>query len=207
MQKAPKYLLACDVEASGMGVRENSLIQIGFCLVRVSDGTIVSRFSSYVQQPPNTKWEERCVREFWEKHPDQFERAKQGVSKAPPADEVARNLLEWVRTNVTDITTTRLITDTAGFDLAWLDWLLGDRSHLYLFEHDGVPVKTDVLDVGSWYLGLGGEMDPEASSKKAVLRALGKDAFPDFGVVHDHDAANDAALIALRAAWVMRSMA
>ncbi len=206
MSGVPRYLLALDVEASGQGLRSNFLIQVGLALVEVQSGAVLARFSSYVAQPPGTVWEKRCVDEFWSKHPELFDKAKAGVAAAPSADQVASNLLAWVRARVPAGGDTRLVTDTAGFDLAWLDWLLGDRSHFYIFERDGQPVRTDVLDVGSWYLGLAGECDPEASAKAASLRALGVEVEPMFEFTHTHDAADDAAAIALRAAWVMRTL-
>jgi hypothetical protein len=79
-------------------------------------------------------------------------------------------------------------------------------SHMYLFEENGVPVYNDVLDVGSWYLGLNDQCYPDASSKKASLCVLGVSTEPVFEFEHTHDAADDAAHIALRAAWVMRSL-
>ena len=95
-----------------------------------------------------------------------------GVAQAPDASTVAAALLAWVRAVVGNkAADTRIITDTAGFDMAWLDMLLGDRSHQYLFEDgDGTPVYTDVLNVGSWYLGLGRECDPNESSKGVSRR-------------------------------------
>lgn len=204
--KKPAYLLAVDVEASGMGLRSNFLIQIGLALVHVPTGHLLARFSSYVAQPPGTTWEKRCVDEFWSKHPEIYAKAQKGVADAPPAEHIAKSLMAWIRTHVVCPDQTRLITDTPGFDLAWLDWLLGDRSHLYLFEtDDGKPMMTDVLDVSSWYLGIGKVCDPMESSKKAVLSVI-KRPFPDFEFKHTHDAADDATLIAMRAAWVMRQI-
>ena len=185
-----------------MGLRTNFLIQIGLALVEVQSGAVLARFLSYVAQPEGTCWEERCVNEFWSKRPALFEKAKRGIASAPPADEVARLLVEWVRNVVADPDHTRLVTDTPGFDLAWLDWLLGSFNHSYLVGGKYI----DVLDVGSWYLGLGGDCDPDASSEKAALRALDIKEFPKFEYEHTHDAADDAASIVLRAAFVMRAL-
>lgn len=182
-----------------MGLRRHFLIQVGFALIDVRTGTVVARFSSYVAQPPGTGWEQRCVDEFWSKHPEQWERAKKGIETAPSVDEVAADIKTWIRENVTQPANTRLVVNTPGFDCAWLDWLLGDVSHLYL-----LGAYSDVLEVSSWYLGLARVCDPDASSKKASLAALGETEEPVFAVEHDHDAANDAAATALRAAWVMR---
>lgn len=201
---APRFLLGLDVEASGMGLIRNFLIQIGLALVEVETGKLVAQFQSYVRQPPGTDWEPRCVAEFWSKHPALFERARAEVQDAPPAGDVSQTLLDWVREHVKDPEHTHLVVDTPGFDLAWLDVLLGDRSHLYLFERDGKPMYQDVLDVSSWYLGLGRECDPGASSKKTSLRALGETHEPVLGVVHTHSAADDAAHTATRAAWAMK---
>lgn len=208
MTQVPKFLLGLDVEASGMGLRTNFLIQIGLALVDVEKGTVVDSFSSYVAQPPGTTWEERCVKDFWEKNPEQYERAKIGLASAPSSDEVAKELMKWVESVVADPDNTRLVVDTAGFDAARLDMLLGSRSHAYLFTDPTTkrPKYTDALEISSWYFGVANVCDPDASSWKESLRALGEEAETDFGVAHDHDAANDAAVIALRAAWAMRQL-
>ena len=192
-----------------MGLRANFLVQVGLALVEVQSGSVLARFSSYVAQPEGTVWEPRCVAEFWSKHPELFEKAKRGVAEAPESAEVARLLLDWVAGVVRDPMQrqTRLVSDTSGFDVSRLDWLLGDVSHLYLFtDADGNRVYTDTLDVGSWYLGLGRECDPNASAQKASRLALGVAEEPKFEFDHTHNAADDAANIALRAAWVMRTV-
>jgi hypothetical protein len=202
----PRFLLGLDVEASGMGLRTNFLVQIGLSLVRVKGRTVEASFCSFVAQPPGTTWEERCVDEFWSKHPEKFERAKREVQRAPQPDAVAYALLQFVQVAVEFPEHTRLVVNTAAYDTAWLDWLLGNRSHLYLMQKDGKPYYADVLDVSSWYLGLGRECDPDASSKTTSLRAIGAHQEPTFVVEHDHDAANDATFIAMRAAWVMEAV-
>ena len=185
-----------------MGLRTNFLIQVGLALVDVAAGKVVARFSSYVSQPPDTEWEPRCVAEFWEKHPAQWERAKAGVAAAPSREQVRHDLIEWIRANVRDPKNTRLVVNTPGFDCAWLDWLLGDVSHLYVVGGE----YADVLEVSSWYLGLGRVANPDASSRNVSRSVVGVEEEPDLGVEHDHDAANDAAATASRAAWVMRQL-
>lgn len=206
MSRVPKFTLGVDVEASGMGLRTNFCAQVGLGLVDVESGEELARFSTYVAQPPGTTWEERCVREFWEKHPDQWERVKRGIATAPPVGEVALAIKDFFRMRVVDPVNTRVVSDTPGFDLAWIDTILGDTSYLYWFTdpQTGLPMYQDVLDVGSWYLGLARVCDPAASALGESRRALGVKEEPDLGVEHDHDAANDAVHIAKRAAWAFR---
>ena len=206
----PRYLLAVDVETSGKSMRTNFLVQVGLALVEVQSGALLARFTSYVAQPDGTTWEQRCLEQHWYKYPDLYEKAKIGLLNADSDAVVAARLLDWVRAAVIDPANTRLVTDTPGFDLGWLNWLLGtqSRSYSYLFEDsNGGLLYRDALDVGSWFLGLGGECDPEASSQAAALKALDVKSEPKFEFQHTHDAADDAANIAVRAAWVMRSMA
>ena len=203
----PKFILALDVEASGMGLRSNFLVQMGLALISVELGEVVRRFSSYVRQPAGTTWEPRCVDEFWAKHPEAWERAKLALLTAPEESVVRERLLEWLAGMPAG---TRLVTDTPGYDVAWLDYLLYDRSHMYLFtgKESGKPEYNDVLDASSWCIGLAWKSDPDLSWKKCALRVAGDHdmtALPVFpGVEHDHDAANDAAHTGLLVAWVMR---
>jgi len=210
MTTIPKYLLGLDVEASGMGLRSNFLIQIGLALIDTETLEVLNRFSSYVAQPQGTCWEQRCVDEFWSKHTRLFKQAQERVADAPDSETVRKDLLFWINENVCDPSNTRLVVDTPGFDTSWLDTLLGDRSHLYLFsDKSGNPVYTDVLERSSWFLGLGKVPDPDGSSKttaKNVMKANGIDTEWPVHVMHTHDAADDAAFIAVTTAYVMNGL-
>jgi hypothetical protein len=173
---------------------------------------VVAKYSSYVAQPEGTDWEQRCVDEFWSKHPEMYQRTLAEVARAPPAEQVAASVLLWIQMTLPDQRSTRLVVNTPGFDLCWLDHLLRDPSHLYIFcDGNGERVYTDVLELSSWLHGLRGNCDPNGSSSAAaaaVVTAHGAPVEPlaAFADSHDHDAANDAAATAQTAAYVMRAL-
>lgn len=194
----PKTIVGLDVEASGMGLRTNFVLQIGLAEVDVETGRVLRKFQSFIAQPENTEWEERCVREFWSKHPERFEFVKNAIVNAPSRDEVATSVLSWLKDCDKDA---RFVVDTPGFDLAWLDSILGHTSHLYAFGN-----YRDVLDLSSWYLGLGSVAHPDESSKNALCKRLGLEKLPDLGTKHTHDAGDDAENMAVVAAFAFRSL-
>jgi len=196
----PKYFLGLDVETSGQSLRHNFMIQIGLSLINTETYEVINKFSSYISQPNGTVWEERCVKEFWSKYPDQWERAKNGIKNAPDEIEVSKQIMEFIgKCPQNDIC---LVVDTPGFDISWFDLLIShqDKSHLYIFNDK----YNDAIEVSSWYLGTGFVCDPNASSKKTILNTIQEKEFPKWSVVHDHNAANDATVMVLNLAWIMR---
>jgi inhibitor of KinA sporulation pathway (predicted exonuclease) len=192
-----EYLLVCDVEASGQNPNTHFLVQIGLALVKISTpNEIVRMWSSYVRKPENRFWEERCVKEFWSQHLEKFEKAQKQVLVAPYAEEVLRSLDEFISELPPS---TRLAADST-FDFTWIDSLLRGRNHLYFFGD-----KRDVFELSSFYLGLGMESSPDGWSRKAALRALKLEP-PTELVRHDHDAAHDAANIAVFAAHILNTL-
>jgi len=213
MSRAPDFILALDTEASGQNSCDHFLVEIGMSLVHRESEKVVTTFSSFVAQPAGTGWEPRCVREFWNQLPgDAFARAKEELERAPPAQTVRDNLLMWVRKNVSDPSNTIVATDTPGFDVCWLNHLLRDRSHLYLFtDEQGEPMFTPYLDTSSWYLGLNEVLDPNSSSYEAAEEVVsgltGSTGSLDiYRALHTHRASDDATSIGLKLAHVMNAL-
>lgn len=198
-------IFAIDLEAAGQCPKENFVTQIGACCIDSSKydpeeplSCVVSKFSTYLRQPEGRVWEERCVKEFWEKHPEQWEITKRGVLDAP-ADAVG-NFLKWVKENQDpDAAKNVLVCDNGAFDFAFLQSVLPPgRALLYLFgDYENSPIDSHSYSLGAAERNVASHADGCNRADKGALKRL-KTEFPKFGVEHDHDAGNDAVVVGLK---------
>ena len=208
------HFLAVDIETSGQFTDTNFVVEVGFALIDIRDSTVVATYDSYVAAPEGKGWERRCVDEFWRPLGQMFEYAKKRVAEAKPAKVVGKDIVEWIAENVVHPERTIVVTDEKGFDMKWLDTLLSDRTHMYLLsDKEGQPMYTNVLDVGSWYMGLGRNMSPGASSidiARGVLAAVSPERYSsstmsildNLAASHTHRAGADATGIGLTASII-----
>ena len=190
------HLLAIDVEATGQGLRTNFMTRIGAAYIS-PDGIVLGTFSEYLAQPPNCTWEQRCLDEFWSKHPELYEETVLRVASAAPASEVMARFKKWVQ-DITKDKKTLIVFDTSGFDQAWVDYNLEDTSCMYLLGPDRFECP---FDISSYMLGLA-QAPFDASSKKSFEKFLNV-KIPKWPVDHDHNPANDATVTGLNAWYVM----
>jgi hypothetical protein len=188
------YILAIDVEASGQGLQSNFMTCIGASLVD-STGKEIGSFSEYLAQPAACGWEQRCVDEFWSKHPALFEETKANVAKAAQPAIVMRRFRKWVLDITDGLEDVTIVFDTAGFDQAWVDYNLRDTSCLYLLGYYKQP-----RDLSSYLLGVT-KQPFQGRGVKSYEEQFGP--FPELERTHDHRPANDAYVIARRAVHVL----
>ena len=191
------HLLAIDVEASGQGLRTNFMTCLGSALIS-PEGKVLGTFSSYLKQPENCVWEQRCIDEFWSKYPELFEETKKRVADAREASEVMSSFKKWVL-DITKDKKTLIVFDTSGFDQAFIDYNLGDTSCMYLLGHYEAP-----FDISSYMLGVA-EAPFDNSSKKSFCKAKAVE-IPKWPVEHDHNPVNDAIVTGLNAWFVMSTL-
>ena len=141
------YILSLDVETTGKGVCKHFMTQLGAALVSVETGDVVASFVSYLAQPPGTEWEERCVEQFWKKHPERYTNTLEAVKYAPQPHEVMARFKEWVlvKTEGKNVT---IVCDTAGFDVAWINHYLQDESCDFLLGYYKSPRDLSSASVG-----------------------------------------------------------
>ena len=199
-------ILGFDVEAAGQSLMHHHLVQVGVALIHGPTETVWDRWSSYVAPQPGQRWEPRCVTEFWEKNPEIYRAALEGMMSAPPIEEVGAQFRAFIRGILTryDFDSVKFLVDTASFDGARLELLMGEGSLAYPLD-DGRYKWFDMS--GSFYEGVARLppcTEPE-SSKKAVASALGI-TWPDWNIAHTHRADEDAALMALQFAHVSNTL-
>jgi len=203
-----RYLLGIDVESTGGCLKTNFMPRFGAALVDIETLETVQRFSTFVKPPtPAHTWEKRCLDEFWTK-PDMMPKYQEILHNmncvtTPTPDEAGVLFMEWINILVGKYgqDSMMVVSDTAGYDYAWLQSILpAGMSMLYLFGHyvptfaasnfyGGVAMVTPVEQVF-------GTM--EACCNKLSIQK------PTNGVVHDHNPMNDAETIAYEAASIIR---
>jgi hypothetical protein len=201
------YVIAIDFEAAGGVPAVNGFTQLGAAMVDMATGERVAHFNAYASME-GYEWDERCVKEFWLKHPDRFAETLEKCKNAPSPYVVVEQFLEWVK-EVSAGKDAYLITDCSTFDTG----LLKHFSKVDILYVLG-PCR-DIVDVSAVYMGLSRKfMDcagVDGSSKRYALGALcdvkGCEVkWPEFPVTHDHDAVNDATVIAMRWCFVQRCL-
>jgi hypothetical protein len=221
-------IFAVDIEASGQNTATNFAVQLGMACVDSElydpenpSQCIVSQFSTFLPQPVGTEWEPRCVIQFWEKNPELYARAKEGVANAPPLAEAVSQLLQWIKTHQDlNAANNLLISDCASFDFVFLAHILKDHSYpslLYLFgDFENIPIDTQSFEMGlgKRNIALKGTWGTEKPACEALgttmpdfsLQPKGLDVRPKavpqkevtLSVPLKHDAGNDALEIALK---------
>lgn len=211
------HYLVIDVETSGADLVKNFLLATGACVVDSKTGCIdkSDEFLVYYQKPLETDFEQRCRVEFWDKKNEfseytnmkllEIQQQKFGIVDPTEGTEKFQDYLEeMAKKYVNDLV---IITDTAGFDVAWINYYLGKfSSSKRILSLNYVTGKYQpTRDVTSFYMGIGCHLPEDGlwGSKEVALSILnGK--FPDFKVEHDHNPLNDAKTIAMQATYIAK---
>lgn len=201
---APFYLLAVDVETAGRNHTLNFMTRIGARLILQETGAVCATFRSYLAQPAGTQWERRCIEQFWLKHPQHYRDTKLALrSEPPPPSLVMSTFVDWARNCARAVGVDNLVvvSDTAGFDVGWLDHCMPDGlSMLYLFG-----AYKPVRDVTSFYLGVA-HSTPRMDEWNAEEAAHARLGIPYVKIPRDHAPENDARAIGTAAANVFNHL-
>lgn len=126
-----KYYFAFDVETTGQFLTKNAIIAFG-CTVMNENYKEIDSFEGYMNIPDDRSFEKRCYDEFWSKQKEILESIKK---KMQDPKEVMDKFVKWM--DCIDLKygdDLIVLSDTAGYDYAWLDMYLSlftDRYSLY----------------------------------------------------------------------------
>lgn len=222
MSSSTNFYLALDIETSGQDMVRNFIVSIGACVIDVEHMQQLDsdEFLIYLIPPPGTCWEPNCVKNFWNSPKKaingrtQFEllqRAQDEHGAYEPRQALTL-FLEFVKRMAHKYPNLVVLTDTAGFDIEWLDYSIQRYTH-YPRKFDSLAYCTgeyrSIWNVTAFYRGIARMTPHDALSdarnaEQCALEALGEDAFPDFGIEHDHNPLHDAKLMGLRAAYISK---
>lgn len=200
-----KYVIAIDFEAAGGIPSKNGFLSLGATLYSITKQKEVSSFYSWASMD-GYEWDERCVSEFWMKHPALYAEALQETTgnKAPSPYQVIDNFMEWVYRHVLvgPIANVNLISDNVAFDVGTLRYFSTKRDIMYMFtDMNKNFVYRDVIDTGSFYYGLGkialDSVSLDAvSSKKTAKSVVLNGQYENKKAREEHNALDDAREIA-----------
>ncbi len=199
------HVIAFDFEAAGGVAPKNAFTQLGAVLMRLEDSTVLSQFNEYSSMI-GYEWEERCVKEFWEKFPERYKETKEKVNQTTNGPyQVVDLFLSWVRDATKDMKDVYLITDNSAFDAGLLRAFSDTNDIMYIFGE-----YRCIIDVNCVYRGM--SMLPvttallDQTSKTLALNATKLDKPKFTGVSHDHHPVNDAHTMALFWSFIQRHL-
>lgn len=217
------HFVGIDVEGTGQCMRTNFMPRFGAAVVEIETGECLERFCTFVKPPsPEHGWEQRCLDEFWLRKPEpgatearlaeiaavtaKYHEICAAVPTAPTPDEAGQLFMAWIGTLVARFGAQSLmfVSDTAGYDYAWLSTVLPKgTSLLYAFGS-----YRPVFACSNFYGGVAG-VTPTHSlwgllGACAEKLNIEKPASPT--AVHDHNPMNDAETIAYEAAAIVREV-
>ncbi len=198
------YVIAIDFEAAGGIPEKNGFLSLGATLYSITQQKEISYFYQWANMK-GYEWDKRCVEEFWMKHPQLFEMAKRNSSLSiySPYD-VIENFMEWVlvRVFIGPYKKTYLISDNVKCYVALVRYFSKERDIGYMFTNASNSfVYRDIIDTGSFYLGLGhcylsSETLDTLSTKEIAKRVILNGEYEEKQDRVAHDCLDDAREIA-----------
>lgn len=150
------YYVVIDFESFGGIPKLNGFTQFGSCIGNYTTGEIIETFNMYANQDGFVK-EERCMREFWDKHEDLLNETLEKCEKSTSSPEqVVESWVQWLRTIVEKIKVDEnepdpnilILTDCATYDSGMLK-AFSNYDTLYLIN----STPRDIIDVSAWMMG------------------------------------------------------
>jgi len=196
-------ILFVDIETCGSDLLKNDMLCFGACIGNPATMQIEDTFEAYLK-PANFAsgtfcWEARCLREFWE-HADNVaakERILQRIKEeGVSAADAMTKFRDWINNRPQEERDKLVIyTDTAGFDIAFLDRYLSEANQPamnYIIDGAYRPVFCST----SFHFGVAKHLPNEGlwGAEKAALKSLGSDVsrLDQNPFVADHTPLNDA---------------
>lgn len=220
-----QYWCFFDVEATGPSLRDHFVPCIGVAIVelccdrttgRLLQPKLVQRKKWYMKPPDASRtWDAQTVVKFWQKpairHFYEHVRLMLQSDAAVQPSEAMGELVALCRQYSSKLrnSSATLLSDTSGFDFAWLYYYLshfgpGDTSPSTLFGY-----YKPVRDITSYFAGVSGSLDSRYPHHKTMESGgISEQEWREFArsvncPPHNHDPENDAAHVALRSAWIV----
>ncbi len=193
--------MGVDFEAFGGRPAVNGFCKLGAAIMDMDTGKPLGWFRIAAKQDGYVK-DQRCMDEFWSKHPALYEKiSKECEESKYTCEEAVEEFWKWLDSMMLEGDNPRFIGDNVPFDYSLLACFSKSRDILYAFG-----TYRDIIDVGTYYCAAAGfsmnntlETD-KLSSKECIRNLLGKD-IPTFPVPHDHEPDHDALNILYRWHW------
>jgi hypothetical protein len=182
--KAVRYAVV-DIETTGENMVKNGLIAFGVAIGNAQTGLIEDTFQVFVRPVGGDDyvWEQRCVDEFWHRN-DEMKETKAALLKKVAEEgkstfAAMSEFEHWVNDGRTPefLDSLVFISDTAGYDIGWLNYLLGScgmKSMNYIVGGSYRPI----FDSSSFHRGIACKLPSDGmwgaeSAAYAALKAPG----------------------------------
>ena len=212
-------LLVLDIETSGPHMLYNFIVSIGACVVDIKTEQVLVEhdFEIYLKQPADRCFDKQCFDEFWNKpfkHGEKMTRLEKSnergteIGMLMPHDAmymfahyVSRVFKTFKHEEV------HIITDTAGFDIGWLNYYLNmyfPRNRLFTSLETASGHYIAPRDMTSYNLGLL-QRPLNANVTDKDLQYVADKKFSKYQKKqrHNHNPLVDAKCIGMRAAFVL----
>lgn len=159
-----RQLLVIDIETTGQNRFQHWMPCFAAAVV-LQDGSSPTegQFICYLQQPPNTGWDEVCVRKFWRNRKkavggqllvERLEAEAERCGRWEPALAMSR-FVGWLERTVKRWPSLQVASDNPAYDIAWIDHYL----QLYCPRAPSMSYCTGdwrpILDIRSYAAGRG----------------------------------------------------
>lgn len=156
----------------------------------------IDGFNMYANMNGYT-WEERCLKEFWEKNQTRYKETiiKTGAAKETPY-EVVDLFIKWLRKTCNGRKCV-IFSDNMIYDGGLLKYF-SNVDIMYLAGEYTTYCETSSVYEGMYAMRTDKPVTYESlqdSSKKHGLEAVDESKFPDNDVTHDHNPENDASVM------------
>lgn len=209
-------LLCIDVETAGPNLLKHFMLEFSAAVIRVGSDVPYSVYYRSLAQPDSTSWDSHTLADFWMK-PDEATGVAPIVALNKRRDVVPTwqpsaamdDFVRWVRARNDEVRARNgmlmIVTDTAGFDVKWIDYYLSAYGTLGVCELcNAFGYYQTTRDISSFMLGVAGRMLARGASE-AALSKLKRRKSDNWGerYAHDHNPENDAQHIAATSSYVL----
>ena len=213
-EELEEIVIGFDFECAGGIPNDNGFTQLGASAHELKTGKKIAGFNEYASMKGYV-WEERCVKEFWEKNPERYaETLKKTADSKHTCAEVVAMFIEWAR-EVSKGRKCVIISDNMIYDGSLVKYYSG-VDVIYLLGNG----YTCFFETASVYFGMYAnhkrqKLDFDSkdglSSKQLALDAINanrevKLEYPTNGVKHDHRPENDAENMVNKWCFIMNNL-
>ena len=201
-----EIVIGFDFECAGGIPIKHGFTQLGASAHELDTGKKIGGFNEYASMV-GLEWEERCVKEFWEKNPERYaETLEKTMNATLTCAQVVEKFIEWVREMAKDRKCI-IVSDNMIYDGGLLKYYSGIDVMYLLGEW------TVYFETASYYYGLHSmhkraritEDSDHLNSKQIALDAVNATkseplTWPESKVNHDHHPENDAENMVMK--WI-----
>lgn len=145
------FIFAVDIETRGQGPRSHGIVSIGVCVGSTKEEKVLEKARFDLLPLPQQFIEERCQKEFWDKHPDLYKTLQ---LNAKPFAEAMKSFGEFIQ-KWDDQGELYIVSDNPGFDFGFINYYM-DLSGQHTLNYkvvDGVPIYRNTHDADSYGRG------------------------------------------------------